>query len=123
MASSIQYILFSTFLLFLIAPSLAQKSFRPKALVVPVTKDATTLQYLTRINQRTPLVPISLVVDLGGQFLWVDCEQNYVSSTYRPAVATQPNAHLLEPVAVGIAIQPLSQGATTIHVVSHLTTL
>ena len=85
MACSIQYILFSTLLLFLFAPSLAKQSFRPKALVVPVTKDATTLQYLTRINQRTPLVPISLVVDLGGQFLWVDCEQNYVSSTYRPA--------------------------------------
>ncbi|XP_075642387.1 putative aspartic proteinase GIP2 [Castanea sativa] len=86
MAISIQYILFSTFLLFLIAPpSLAQQSSRPKALVVPVSKDATTLQYITRINQRTPLVPISLVVDLGGQFLWVDCEHNYVSSTYHPA--------------------------------------
>jgi len=86
MTSSNQYFLiFSTFLLFLIAPSFAQQSFRPKALVVPVSKDAATLQYVTRINQRTPLVPLSLVLDLGGQFLWVDCEQNYVSSTYRPA--------------------------------------
>ncbi|PKI31588.1 hypothetical protein CRG98_048021, partial [Punica granatum] len=62
------------------------QSFRPKALVVPVSKDASTLQYVTRIGQRTPLVPVSLVVDLGGQFLWVDCEDpGYVSSTYRPA--------------------------------------
>ncbi|OVA05510.1 Peptidase A1 [Macleaya cordata] len=54
------------------------------ALLLPVTKDASTLQYLTHINQRTPLVPINLVVDLGGQFLWVDCDQDYVSSSYNP---------------------------------------
>ncbi|KAK3019839.1 hypothetical protein RJ639_004084 [Escallonia herrerae] len=64
---------------------LAQASFRPKALVLSVTKDSSTLRYLTRINQRTPLVPVSLTLDLGGQFLWVDCEKDYVSSTYRPA--------------------------------------
>ncbi|KAM1343969.1 hypothetical protein PS2_008017 [Malus domestica] len=81
------YIIFSTLLLFFFNPSstFAQQSFRPKALVVPVSKDASTLQYTTRISQRTPLVPINLVLDLGGQYLWVDCEQNYVSSTYRPA--------------------------------------
>ncbi|KAJ4727502.1 basic 7S globulin-like [Melia azedarach] len=85
MASFLQYFLFSSLLLFFISASFAQQSFRPKALVIPVSKDASTLQYLTNINQRTPLVPINLVVDLGGQFLWVDCERNYVSSTYRPA--------------------------------------
>ncbi|KAJ8899500.1 hypothetical protein K2173_018474 [Erythroxylum novogranatense] len=63
----------------------AQQSFRPKALVLPVSKDSTTNQYITKIEQRTPLVPIDLVVDLGGQFLWVDCDQKYVSTTYRPA--------------------------------------
>ncbi|KAI3423217.1 Peptidase A1 domain-containing protein [Psidium guajava] len=87
MASSIQSsLLFFLFFFFAaaIAPSL-QQSFRPKALVLPVSKDASTHQYLTRISQRTPLVPVNLVVDLGGQFLWVDCEQNYVSSTYLPA--------------------------------------
>ncbi|KAK9945356.1 hypothetical protein M0R45_010876 [Rubus argutus] len=86
MASSLQhYFLLSTLLLFITSPTSAQQSFRPKALVVPVAKDASTLQYTTRVAQRTPLVPISLVLDLGGQFLWVDCEKNYVSSTYRPA--------------------------------------
>ncbi|GAV89580.1 hypothetical protein CFOL_v3_32994 [Cephalotus follicularis] len=85
MAYTMQYFLFSCLLLFFISPSLAQQSFRPKALVIPVSKDTNTLQYVTRINQRTPLVPVSLVVDLGGQFLWVDCERNYVSSTYFPA--------------------------------------
>eukprot|EP00262_Sarcandra_glabra_P002134 TRINITY_DN1238_c1_g1_i1.p1 TRINITY_DN1238_c1_g1~~TRINITY_DN1238_c1_g1_i1.p1 ORF type:complete len:442 (+),score=23.87 TRINITY_DN1238_c1_g1_i1:36-1328(+) len=72
-------------ILSLFSLSNAQTSFRPVALVVPVTKDVVTLQYVTRINQRTPLVPISLVVDLGGRFLWVDCDSGYVSSTYHPA--------------------------------------
>ena len=58
----------------------AQPSFRPRALVAPVRKDTSTLQYVTRLHQRTPLVPISLVLDVGGQFLWVDCESNYTSS-------------------------------------------
>ncbi|XP_073282852.1 probable aspartic proteinase GIP2, partial [Primulina huaijiensis] len=71
-------------LLFLVSLSDAQSSFRPKALLLRVEKDASTLQYITKINQRTPLVPVSLVVHLGGQFLWVDCDQNYVSSSYRP---------------------------------------
>ncbi|XP_038684302.1 probable aspartic proteinase GIP2 [Tripterygium wilfordii] len=85
MASSLQYLIFSSLLLSLISSSLAQQSFRPQALVLPVSKDNSTLQYVTKINQRTPLVPINLVLDLGGQFLWVDCQQNYSSSTYRPA--------------------------------------
>ncbi|MQM08403.1 hypothetical protein Taro_041259 [Colocasia esculenta] len=61
-------------------PAVAQ---RPKALVLPVTKDAATSQYVTRVNQRTPLVPLDLVVDLGARYLWVDCEVGYVSSSYR----------------------------------------
>jgi len=77
--------LITLFQLLFIAPSFAQQSFRPKALVVSVTKDASTLQYVTQINQRSPLVPLNLVLDIGGQFLWVDCDTNYVSSTYRPA--------------------------------------
>ncbi|KAF8394444.1 hypothetical protein HHK36_020652 [Tetracentron sinense] len=84
MASSPQFLLFSL-LLISISLSHAKTSFRPHALVLPVSKDASTLQYLTHFNQRTPLLSISLVVDLGGQFLWVDCEQGYVSSSYLPA--------------------------------------
>ncbi|KAI9087154.1 hypothetical protein K1719_030789 [Acacia pycnantha] len=82
MASSFQYLLL---LLFFASPSSAKHSFRPKALVLPVTKDASTLQYVTQIHQRTPLIPVNLVLDLGGQFLWVDCARKYSSSTFRPA--------------------------------------
>ncbi|XP_057964462.1 probable aspartic proteinase GIP2 [Malania oleifera] len=86
-SSLLQSFLFSSLLvhLFIIFPSSAQPSFRPHALLLPISKDASSLQYLARINQRTPLVPLRLVLDLGGEFLWVDCDQNYVSSSYRPA--------------------------------------
>lgn len=69
--------------LLLIYFSDAQRSFGPKALVLPVTKDAKTLQYVTTINQRTPLVPVKLVVDLGSRFTWVACDDVYISSSYR----------------------------------------
>nr|GEV90104.1 basic 7S globulin-like [Tanacetum cinerariifolium] len=36
-------------------------------------------------SQRTPFVPVSLTLDVGGQFMWVNCYTDYVSSTYRPA--------------------------------------
>lgn len=57
---------------------------RPKALVLPIAKDAATLQYVARLSQRTPLVPLQAVVHLGGDSLWVDCDRGYVSSTFRP---------------------------------------
>ncbi|KAL2236499.1 basic 7S globulin-like [Sesamum indicum] len=82
MASSLAF--FLPFLLLFLSISHAQRSFRPDALVLRVRKDVSTLQYVTMINQRTPLVPVNLVVHLGGQFLWVDCDNNYVSSSYRP---------------------------------------
>ncbi|KAG7588722.1 Xylanase inhibitor C-terminal [Arabidopsis suecica] len=70
--------------LFIFSPSSsAQPSFRPKALLLPVAKDQSTLQYTTVINQHIPLVPASVVFDLGGRELWVDCDKDYVSSTYQ----------------------------------------
>ena len=86
MASSFHFLLFCS-LIFLTSPTIASAttSFRPKTLVLPVSKDASTLQYLAQLNQRTPFVPVKLTVDLGGQFLWVDCEKGYASSTYKPA--------------------------------------
>ncbi|CAI9095079.1 OLC1v1030938C1 [Oldenlandia corymbosa var. corymbosa] len=64
---------------------ITSKASRPKSLVLPLTKDPSTGQHITEIRQRTPLVPLKLTVDLGGRSLWVDCDRNYVSSTYRPA--------------------------------------
>ncbi|XP_021898091.1 basic 7S globulin-like [Carica papaya] len=86
MAASLQLVIFSSLLVLCLVPltPLAQQSFRPKALLLPVSKDASTLQYTAIVNQRTPLVPLKVVIDLGGQHLWVDCERNFASSTFRP---------------------------------------
>ncbi|PIA44785.1 hypothetical protein AQUCO_01700406v1 [Aquilegia coerulea] len=87
MASSLQFLLFCIILLFFVSLSNAKPklTFHPRALVLPVWKDASTNQYVTHIKQRTPLVSINLVLDLGGEFMWVDCDQGYVSSSYIPA--------------------------------------
>ncbi|KAL6970372.1 GLC7-interacting protein 2 [Sarracenia purpurea var. burkii] len=84
-SSSSRFILLCSLLFLSSAASVARPSFRPKSLLLPVKKDSSTLQYLTHLNQRTPLLSLTLTLDLGGQFLWVDCDQGYSSSSYRPA--------------------------------------
>ncbi|KAK8966162.1 Basic 7S globulin [Platanthera guangdongensis] len=74
---------------------------RPRALVAPLTKDPSTLQYFTRIHQRTPPVPLDLVVDLGGRYLWLDCDTNYKSNTYRPALCRSSACSLAGDVGCG----------------------
>ncbi|XP_027338203.1 basic 7S globulin-like [Abrus precatorius] len=86
------FLLFYTLITF--SPSVAYTSFLPKALVLPVTRDSITSQYVTLLHQRTPLVPIKLTLDLSGQFLWVDCEKGYVSSTYHPAHCHTPQCNI-----------------------------
>ncbi|KAK1430064.1 hypothetical protein QVD17_12558 [Tagetes erecta] len=80
------------FFSFVVSSSLAKTSPRP---LLQVTKDATTLQYVTQISQRTPLVPVKLTLDLGGPYMWVDCEQGYTSSTYHPAICDSASCQLL----------------------------
>ncbi|XP_065859316.1 probable aspartic proteinase GIP2 [Euphorbia lathyris] len=84
---------FFTALILLLSPypiSAKSKSFKPKGLILPISKDQSSNQYLTLIKQRTPLVPLKLTLDLGGLILWVDCEQDYVSSTYKPVHCNTP---------------------------------
>ncbi|POO02262.1 Aspartic peptidase [Trema orientale] len=107
MASSFHFLLFCSLLFStIISPSVAKTpSFRPKALLLPVTKDASTRQYLTQINQRTPLVPVKLTIDLGGEFLWVDCEKGYVSSTYKPARCRSAQCNLARSKSCGECLE------------------
>ncbi|KAL5541661.1 hypothetical protein UlMin_009371 [Ulmus minor] len=113
MASTIHFFFFSCSLLVLIiSPSIATTSFRPKALVLPVTKvtSTSTPQYTTQIKQRTPLVPIKLTLDLGGEFLWVDCDQGYVSSTYKPALCRSAQCNLARSKACGECVDAPKPG-------------
>ncbi|XP_059654459.1 probable aspartic proteinase GIP2 [Cornus florida] len=94
MASS-QFSLFSLSLFFLISLTSSQTPIPPNALVLPISKHASTHQYLTLISQRTPLVPINLVIDLSGPFLWVSCNSSYNSSSYRSAQCHSPLCSLV----------------------------
>ncbi|KAG9153529.1 hypothetical protein Leryth_008481 [Lithospermum erythrorhizon] len=88
-------LLFTSLILF-ISTSTSQKtpSNNPHALILPVTKDISTNQHITRIYQRAPGIPISLTVDLGKANLWVDCENNYISKSYKNAKCNSPPCKL-----------------------------
>ncbi|KAM6566132.1 hypothetical protein CsatA_025260 [Cannabis sativa] len=94
-SNSVHLLLFTSLLLLIISPTISQKiSFRPKALVLPVTKDTATHQYIAHITQRTPPVQIKVAIDLGGEFLWVDCEKGFNSSTKKPVPCRSAQCNL-----------------------------
>ncbi|KAJ6838836.1 basic 7S globulin [Iris pallida] len=107
MASFLRRLLLFSFLLSLSHSSAAR---RPDALVVPVKKDPSTLQYVARIGQRTPLALLDLVVDLGGRFLWVDCDTDYASSTYRPSRCGSAQCSLARATGCGDCSSPPGPG-------------
>ncbi|MCD9561254.1 hypothetical protein HAX54_020258 [Datura stramonium] len=100
MSSSSSYIFHFCFL-FIISTCLAEINFRPKTLFLAVKKDPSTLQYITEIHQRTPLVPLKLALHLGSENLWVDCETGFKSSTYKPARCGSRQCNLARSTACG----------------------
>ncbi|EEE63670.1 hypothetical protein OsJ_18488 [Oryza sativa Japonica Group] len=65
-----------------VSPCRAASGGDPSAVLLPVSKDDATQQYVTMFRQRTPQAPLKAVLDLAGATLWVDCEAGYVSSSY-----------------------------------------
>ncbi|XP_021757446.1 basic 7S globulin 2-like [Chenopodium quinoa] len=55
---------------------------KPKALVLPIRQDAATKLLVANIYGRTPLIPISYVIDLNTRHVWANCESNYNSTTF-----------------------------------------
>nr|XP_043636929.1 probable aspartic proteinase GIP2 [Erigeron canadensis] len=90
-AFSIPLVFLCSFL-FIVSSCIAKTTPRP---ILQVTKDAKTLQYVTQVYQRTPLVPIKLSLDLGGEFMWVNCERGYASSSYKNPTCGSPPCQLL----------------------------
>nr|XP_027103278.1 LOW QUALITY PROTEIN: basic 7S globulin-like [Coffea arabica] len=45
-------------------------------------KDSTSFLHVAHILKRAPRISIPFLLDLNSRFLWVNCEQNYSSSTY-----------------------------------------
>ncbi|CAO2821886.1 unnamed protein product [Amaranthus hypochondriacus] len=102
------HLLLTSSLLFILTS--ASTSFRPKALVIRVSKDPSTLQYTTTLTQRAPPLTVPLTIHLGAQFLWVDCDKNYVSSTYRPARCNSAQCSLANSKGCGTCNAPARPG-------------
>ncbi|XP_050384091.1 gamma conglutin 1-like [Argentina anserina] len=71
---------------------------RPTKFVLYVQKDGATSLHVTQIFKRTPSIALPFVVDLNGEFLSVNCENRYVSSTFntpicRSAQCSRANTH------------------------------
>ncbi|KAF5732754.1 basic 7S globulin-like [Tripterygium wilfordii] len=71
------------------------------AFLSPVRKDHTTLQYTLPILLKTPLQPTQLVLDLGGSFSWINCYNNYTSSTYHHIFCDTPLCTYTQSFACG----------------------
>ncbi|CAO2837108.1 unnamed protein product [Amaranthus hypochondriacus] len=107
---SFHHFLFSLLLLHILSTTSSAASFRPKALVLPITRDSSTHQYTIKLTQRTPPIPIPLTLHLGGPFLWVDCDKNYVSTTYRPARCNSAQCSLANSKSCGTCNSPKRPG-------------
>ncbi|KAJ4722374.1 basic 7S globulin-like [Melia azedarach] len=83
MASSVHLFLFSIAFALMLGSNALSK-FKPRAYILPIKKDNVTLQYYTSIQIGEDLPYMDLVIDLGAPFLWLNCDNGYKSSTYRP---------------------------------------
>ncbi|KAI9195475.1 hypothetical protein LWI28_015259 [Acer negundo] len=102
------------FMLVLVSLCQAQKSAsKPKALLLPVSKDPSTVQYITRLNFGTPSVPKTLVVDLGGRYTWIDCAKGYKSSTYKPGFCGSAPCSLAKSDGCSKCLSAPKPGCTT----------
>jgi hypothetical protein len=50
------------------------------SLLLPISKDNITQQYLTTLSYGTPFVPTNVVVDLSSSLFWLDCSSRKISS-------------------------------------------
>ncbi|KAE8010165.1 hypothetical protein FH972_006555 [Carpinus fangiana] len=57
-----------------------QTTFKPNKLVLPVHKDSTTALHVA--DTQTPVSTAPFLVDLNGQFMWANCKQQHLSSTF-----------------------------------------
>lgn len=77
MSSSIHYlliILFFVFTVFSVSNAANVEKTQPTALIFPIRKDTEVLQYYTTLNISKQDNNINLVMDLGGQHTWFNCD-------------------------------------------------
>ncbi|KAL5097317.1 hypothetical protein RYX36_001644 [Vicia faba] len=59
-------------------------SSQPHSFILPIKKDPSTNLFYTSLGIGTPRTNFNLVIDLGGENLWYDCDTHYNSSSYTP---------------------------------------
>lgn len=80
---SLFFFFFFFSLCFLILVSESQPGpVKPNRFILPVLKDKATSLHVVNIQKRTPPIEVPLVIDLNGRYLWVNCDTQYLSSTY-----------------------------------------
>ncbi|KAI3986127.1 hypothetical protein MKX01_036436 [Papaver californicum] len=65
-------------------------------IIFDLERDPSTLQYMIKINQGTPVAEVKLVVDLGGKLPWLSCHKGYNSSSHRPVSCKSPQCSQAE---------------------------
>ncbi|KAF8016938.1 hypothetical protein BT93_H2206 [Corymbia citriodora subsp. variegata] len=76
-------LLFGFILASAISSAMATASAQPAPLVFPIKKDNSTNRYYATLQLGTPPAAMNAVLDLAGQFTWLDCS-SYKSSSFRP---------------------------------------
>ncbi|XP_026459095.1 basic 7S globulin-like [Papaver somniferum] len=91
MASYLSYYAFVFLSFFFLSVSNAQpsSSSRPGGLVFPVSKDPSTLQFVTKLSLGK--VPINVVVDLGRKSSWIYSSAGCASTSISSVVTAQSN--------------------------------
>ncbi|KAA0064093.1 basic 7S globulin 2 [Cucumis melo var. makuwa] len=75
------------------------------ASVAPLFKDHISLLYSISLHLKTPLRPATLYLDLGGPFSWIDCYQNYNSSSYKLLLCNTPLSNSFNQGICGSCVQ------------------
>ncbi|CAL5183873.1 unnamed protein product [Lathyrus oleraceus] len=83
-SSSLIIIHFFILSLSLFSLSSVSPSSQPHPFILPIRKDPSTNLFYTSLGIGTPRTDFNLVIDLGGENLWYDCDAHYNSSSYTP---------------------------------------
>ncbi|GLT78434.1 hypothetical protein SLA2020_499700 [Shorea laevis] len=89
-SSSFLQLLFAFSIAFAFFSSINAADPKPPVLI-PIRKDAAILQYYTTYNLGSPSYKLNAVIDIGGPFLWFNCNDSRIKSSSNHAVACDTN--------------------------------
>ncbi|XP_027338202.1 basic 7S globulin 2-like [Abrus precatorius] len=81
---AVNFFLFTIALLSIPILSQSKGKTQLRPFILPIEKDPKTNLFYTSVGIGNPRHDMDLVIDLGGPFLWYDCNDRYNSTTYHP---------------------------------------